>query len=313
MSRRLTHKEFVERVLVSNPNIEVVGEYVGMNTKIEFRCKEGHAWITTPERILRGCNCFECAKIQSSVRQRKSHTEFVEEVKSLHPDIAVLGHYVNAYTKIKFMCSKGHIWETAPYNVLNGCSCRICKGEKISLAKTRTTEQFVELMKEKGFNITILSEYTKATNKVLCRCNKCNHEWSATPANLLRGFGCPKCNQSKGENAVEEYLKTHKILYETQKRFEDCIDKRSLPFDFYLPNYNLCIEYQGSQHYIPTRRFGDEEKLIYRQKHDSIKREYCKNKGIELLEIPYTEFNNIAQIIEDVVKSKENKNIEEVA
>ena len=51
------------------------------------------------------------------------------------------------------------------------------------------------------------------------------------------------------------------MIFESQKRFKDCKDKRQLPFDFYLPSYNVCIEYQGEQHYRPIDHFGAEVKF----------------------------------------------------
>lgn len=299
--RTKTHEQFVEEVRNLNPDITVVGTYKNSHTKIEFRCKEGHKWITTPSNVLAGKTCLTCANIQSSLRQRKSHEKFVEEVQILHPDITVIGKYVNANTKIEFMCSKGHIWKSAPSNLLSGCSCPFCKGEKISALKFKTHEQFLGEVLELGIDVTVLGTYHSAREHILCRCNKCNHEWMITPNNLLRGFGCPKCKKSKGEQAVEEYLIAHNIVFETQKRFADCIDQRPLPFDFYLPEYNILIEYQGAQHYMATHRMGDEEKLIYRQKHDCIKRKYCKDKGINLLEIPYTNLNQVSEILSDVL------------
>jgi glutaredoxin len=299
--RTKTHEQFVEEVRNINPDITVVGTYKNSHTKIEFRCKEGHKWITTPNNVLSGKTCLTCANIQSSLRQRKSHEQFVKELKNIHPDITVIGEYVNSNTKIEFMCSKGHIWKSAPSNLLSGCSCPFCKGEKISALKFKTHEQFLGEVLELGIDVTVLGTYHSAREHILCRCNKCNHEWMITPNNLLRGFGCPKCKKSKGEQAVEEYLIAHNIVFETQKRFADCIDQRPLPFDFYLPEYNMLIEYQGAQHYMATHRMGDEEKLIYRQKHDCIKREYCKDKGINLLEIPYTNLNQVSEILSDVL------------
>lgn len=301
--RTKTHEQFVEEVRNLNPDITVVGTYKNSHTKIEFRCKEGHKWVTTPSNVLAGKTCLTCANIQSSLRQRKSHEKFVEEVQILHPDITVIGKYVNSNTKIEFMCSKGHVWKSAPANILSGCSCPFCKGEKISAHKFKTHEQFLKDVIDAGIDVTVLGIYESARKHVLCRCNKCNHEWMITPNNLLRGFGCPKCIKSKGEQAVEKYLNEHNIIFETQKRFKDCVDKKPLPFDFYLPDYNLCIEYQGAQHYIATRRMGDEEQLVYRQKHDRIKREYCRDKGINLLEIPYTNLNSVSQILTDVIST----------
>ena len=299
--RTKTHEQFVEEVRNINPDITVVGTYKNSYTKIEFRCKEGHEWVTTPSSVLAGKTCLTCANIQSSLRQRKSHEQFVKELKNIHPDITVIGEYVNSNTKIEFMCSKGHTWKSAPSNLLSGCSCPFCKGEKISALKFKTHEQFLGEVLELGVDVTVLGTYHSAREHILCRCNKCNHEWMITPNNLLRGFGCPKCKKSKGEQAVEEYLIAHNIVFETQKRFADCIDQRPLPFDFYLPEYNMLIEYQGAQHYMATHRMGDEEKLIYRQKHDCIKREYCKDKGINLLEIPYTNLNQVSEILSDVL------------
>lgn len=106
---------------------------------------------------------------------------------------------------------------------------------------------------------------------------------------------CSKCTkrESSGEYKIRSILEENKIDYEPQKRFEDCIDKRSLPFDFYLPSYNLCIEYQGAQHYEPNAHFKNFDKLTL---HDNIKKQYCKKNNIKLLCIPYWE-NNIENLI----------------
>lgn len=302
MSRRLTHDEFIKRLAKINSRVTVLENYIDMNTKIKCACENGHIWYSKPKNLMLGRGCKQCAIAQGKYHNAKSQEQFIKEVHNLNPDITVIGRYVNAYTKIEFMCSMGHKWKTMPSNILDGCSCPICKGEKISKLLTKSHEQFLMELVEVNPDVTILSEYKKGSEKVLCRCNKDNHEWWVTPNNLLHGFGCPKCNQSKGEKTIENYLIDNKIVYETQKRFDDCKDKKPLPFDFYLPDYNLCIEYQGEQHYKPTRRMGDEVKFIYRQKHDCIKREYCKIKGINLLEIPYTEFNKISEILKNEVK-----------
>ena len=90
---------------------------------------------------------------------------------------------------------------------------------------------------------------------------------------------------------AEQYLKERNIHYILQKRFEDCRDKRTLPFDFYLPDYNCCIEVNGDQHYREHQMFS--QSLSERQRVDKIKREYCNTHNITLLEIPHWNiFNN---------------------
>ena len=98
-----------------------------------------------------------------------------------------------------------------------------------------------------------------------------------------------------------EYLNDLNIKYIMQKRFELCKDIKMLPFDFYLPEYNLCIEYDGIQHFIP-QSFGsqmDKNKMFKKVKdHDKIKDRYCKKNGIKLLRIPYTRNKDIPTILE---------------
>ena len=72
-----------------------------------------------------------------------------------------------------------------------------------------------------------------------------------------------------------------------------------MPFDFYLDDYNICIEYQGSQHYKP--KFG-KESFEYTKTHDKIKKDFCKNNNIKLVEIHYKDFKNISSIISNLVK-----------
>ena len=73
------------------------------------------------------------------------------------------------------------------------------------------------------------------------------------------------------------------------KRFKQCKNKRQLPFDFYLPDYNICIEFDGRQHYKSIEYFGGEKHLEYVQYNDKIKTEYCLNNNINLIRIKYDE------------------------
>ena len=118
-------------------------------------------------------------------------------------------------------------------------------------------------------------------------------EFWQRPDKHLRGQGCPKCNKSHGETTVERYLLDNKIEYYSQ--FEIPIDitinsTGKAYIDFYLPKYNLFIEYNGEQHYINRTHFGNTFNDFERQtKRDQFVRDYCKKENIRLLEIPYTE------------------------
>lgn len=101
-----------------------------------------------------------------------------------------------------------------------------------------------------------------------------------------------------------KYLENRKIDYESQWIFQDCKNIFPLPFDFFIPNKNTCIEYDGEHHFIPVVRSKSmtieqaKENLKNIQFRDKIKTDYCKSNNIKLIRIPYTEFNNIEKILD---------------
>lgn len=102
--------------------------------------------------------------------------------------------------------------------------------------------------------------------------------------------------ESIGEELTAQFLNKYNIKYEREKTFSLCIDKTLLPFDFYLPDYHICIELNGSQHY---KMVGDmtEKDLKSQQHRDRIKKKYCRDHNIKLLIIPYTDYDNIEAIL----------------
>lgn len=113
----------------------------------------------------------------------------------------------------------------------------------------------------------------------------------------------PLLNKSNGERSAENILKKHNITYEPQKRFDDCRDSYTLPFDLYLPDYNLIIEIMGEQHERPVELFGGQEGFEKRIVHDKIKRDYLKQNNINILDIWYYEFNKMEELILEKIQS----------
>lgn len=139
-----------------------------------------------------------------------------------------------------------------------------------------------------------VENYKGMHNKILIRHN-CGFIWKITPSNLKQGKGCPKCNKkiSKGEQKIINWLENNNIVYETQKRIT--IEGHNLSIDFYLPEYDLYIEYNGEQHYKKVNYFGGEEKFQKQLLNDKLKRQMLKSS---LLEIPYTYFENLEEVLE---------------
>lgn len=159
--------------------------------------------------------------------------------------------------------------------------------------------------------LVVLEEIDSDTNQRmwLCKCD-CGNIVRRTSAELKYFYSCGCLqNKSKMEAYVAQLLKDHKIIYEPQKRFDDCRDVFPLPFDFYLPAYHMAIECDGIQHFEPIEHFGGVERFEIRQKHDQIKNAYCLLNDIQLIRIPYTmsdeDINNLLlnniQILENPV------------
>lgn len=148
-----------------------------------------------------------------------------------------------------------------------------------------------------GKNYLTILEYKGNNVKTNIRCEKCSNIFQSVPVSLWRHrvVGCPNCEKTKslGESRVERYLRTHNIQFRTQERFLECKDKLCLPFDFYLPQLNVCIEFQGEQHYKETSLLWSETLI----KHDSIKRQFCEDTGIKLIEIPWYDIDNIEKYL----------------
>lgn len=286
MPKQKTHEEYIAEAHIKNPNIEVVGVYSGAHIKILHRCRiDGYEWYVTPNNILKGRSCPKC-----SAHIKRTHEQYVEEVKLINPNIEVLEEYITNMTPILHRCKIHNIdWKATPVNILKGHGCRKCGNEILANDRKKSKEQYIEDLKKVNSNIIFVGEYINAHIPTLHKCLIHEFEWEANPNNILSGKGCPICKESVGERQVRQWLCNNNIVYEVQYKFEDCCDINALPFDFYLPDYNACIEYDGEQHYRPIDYFGGQESFERTVKHDKLKNDYCANNNIRLLRISYLE------------------------
>ncbi len=183
---------------------------------------------------------------------------------------------------------------------VNGCPA--CSGQVVS-DRNRLSILFPEIAKEwhptKNGILTPDDVSFAMAKKIWWICSE-GHEYNSFIYSRTNGKGCEKCNLYKGEEKIEKFLIKNNIVYIFQKRFDNCRNKKPLPFDFGIPYENnswTCIEHHGEQHYFPVEYFGGKEKFKEQKKLDKIKAKYCKENNIKLLIIPYWEFNNIEQIL----------------
>lgn len=158
----------------------------------------------------------------------------------------------------------------------------------------------------------LLSEYKTMNDKVLIKHKKCGYEYEITPHNFLdAGNRCPKCNFSKGEIKVEEYLKENKYTYIPQYSFSDLLSVKGaeLKFDFAVFEDNellTLIEYDGEFHF---KKLYEEHDFEGQKLRDYQKNEYCRFHNINLIRIPYWEFESVDKILEkEITNIRRNVN-----
>ena len=204
---------------------------------------------------------------------------FIEKAKNVHGDKYnySLVEYINSRTKIKIICPVHGMFEQISKNHLKGSGCSICNKNKANYSFSDKA-----LLKHNNKYDYSLVDYIDNKTKIKIIC-PIHGEFEQKAEHHLNGAGCPICNESRGEREIKQFLTNRSINFTQQKRFAECRDKKPLPFDFYLHDYNTCIEFNGRQHYEPIKYWGGLENFKKQQKRDKIKKEYCKNNHIKLI------------------------------
>lgn len=209
---------------------------------------------------------------------------FVKRSQEIHGDKYdySLTNYVSAHKKVKIICKQHGVFEQKAWNHLHNDGCPICYG-----TKKYTKEEFIEKSNKTHLNKYDYSlvDYVNNSTKVKIICNQHGIFEQSPSSHVLQRHGCPSCNISKGEIFIQNFLSEKNILFYKQHTFSDCKNIRLLPFDFYLPDKNTCIEYDGEQHYKPIVRFNGEIGFQKTQMRDKIKNEYCKLNNIKLIRV----------------------------
>jgi len=124
----------------------------------------------------------------------------------------------------------------------------------------------------------------------------------------LSGQGCRFCeSSSKGEDYVKMWLDEMNLNYNRQHSFDTCRYVNKLSFDFYLPDHNICIEFDGKQHFKSIDWFGGDKEFIKNKERDKVKDDWCVNNNVGLLRIKYNQVNKIKYILQEKLQIVDKK------
>lgn len=303
-NKSFTTEEFIERAKEIHGDKYDYSEvkYVNSNTKVKIFCKKCNKFFyQTGHKHLSGEGCPVCGMEKFTTSNITSEEDFRKEIEDIYKDSSIeLIKYCGTKTgKSLFRCKEcgKEFRREGRAMTANKMLCPYC-------SKTRklTKEVFIEEAKKihgDKYDYSKIQEINSNREKVTIICPIHGPFEQIARDHLWKAAECPYCNVSHGEIEVAEYLKEHDIDFEQQKTFPDCRYKNPLHFDFYLPNVNTAIEYDGEQHYRSVKAFGGEEGLKETQLRDAAKNEYCKEKGIKLIRIKYTE--NVEEILNEAI------------
>jgi very-short-patch-repair endonuclease len=307
MPKKLTQEEFISKATAVHGDKYkyILVNYTNSYGMVDIICNTHGLFSINANALLQGTGCKKCYFEGNRLKQQ----EFIDKCELKHPnkyDYTVT-KYKNRRTNIKVKCLKHDLIFNTNYNSIlyYNDACPECQKEEKVGININTKEHFIERARSvHGDNYDYeKSEYLGLKHKVEILCKKCNSYFTQSPSvHISDRCGCPKCKNSKGELNTSKILEEAGFEYIQQHRFPDCKHINLLKFDFYLPYQNLCIEFDGIQHFEPIKAFGGEEKFKLTQKRDKIKEQYCKDNGIDLIRIRYDE--DIIQKIEDFFTPK---------
>lgn len=311
---QLESKEiFVSKLQSKFPNIVLVDEYKSIRTPIKFYCKiHNYIFSAKPLNILRSSSgCKLCSAQHRSQTSRISNDIFIERLSQISANIVPLQKYSNSKERIYVRCSIcNNKWLAMPSDLLSGRSkCQKCSMKALNVSRRLSREQFIQNVHQRNVcsdTFDVLGDYSGTRNYILCRCKVCGEEWTPYANSLLNdNVSCPVCKLSKGEMRIKQWLDNKKITYCMQKSFIGLVGLNNglLRFDFYLPDYNVLIEYQGQYHDGSVANQTDEQ-YSYQLEHDRRKKKFAKENNIELLEIWYKDFDNIEKLLQQHLMGK---------
>ena len=272
-------------------------EYKKSNEKVCIICPEHGEFWQRPNDHLSGYGCYKCAN------HMYDNNEFIRRAKIVHNDKYDYSktRYKSKREKVCIICPEhGEFWQQAGSH-LQGNGCPKCANDNLKNKLRLNNTEFVNRARQIHGNKYDYSKsnYIDSHTKVCIICPKHGEFWQEPNNHINNNYGCPKCSETSGERKIRLFLenKEEEFIYQFNTKW---LGKQTI--DFYIPKYNLGVEYDGIQHFRPINYFGGEKGFYRRKQLDNLKNKLCYENKLKLLRIPYTDFDNIEKILEENLK-----------
>lgn len=290
---RNLHFKYLKTLIkeVSNGKWSIKEDQIYTNNKSRLICvcKEHGEWRSNGASIISGRGCPKCAIEAVSIKNTigdKENRELILFFNNHNIELVDGHNYTNKKIKHPFICKEHGIFKSSIESIISSLKngnngCKKCRDDASVIRETFSFDVILEKMKDvhnsKYEYIEASYKNTKTKMEIICPVHGTFYQ---TPEIHMKGSGCSKCKSSKLEKAIIKYCQENNIEFIHQYKSEWL---GSLTLDFYFPKFNIGLECQGLQHFIPIEYFGGVNGFTKTQERDQLKFNLCKEKGTLLL------------------------------
>jgi len=304
-NKTLTYDEV--KKYVESLNYKLISkEYKNNRTKLILKDNEEYYLVITYSNLLTGYipskfhinNPYTIQNIKLWLKLNNKNFELLSE------------KYEGIYNKLIWKCLSNECNEEFDMDltsILSGYNCPCCSGRRVCLSNClafKNPELAFQWHSTKNGNLTPWDVTFKSNQYAWWKCDK-GHEWPSTIDHRSDGNGCPECNNSKGEKEIDRVLIKFNISHDSQYIFKNLFGlgggllrfDSSIFWDKEKTQLKMLIEYDGEFHFRWVPSMMTKEEYYKLQQHDIIKNLYCVENNIQLIRIPYWEYDNIEKYL----------------
>jgi hypothetical protein len=297
-TKRKTTEEFIEKAksIHGNRYDYSLVEYKNNKTKVAIVCPIHGIFYQIAQSHIRGRGCFAC-----NGNYKYSTDEFIMHAQRIHSnkyDYSLV-NYTGYHEKISIICPIHGKFDTLAYMHLQGQGCFWCGRLKV----TKSLDTFINQSRKVHGNKYNYDNvvYKNTYTKVEIICPKHGSFLQTPDSHYRHKHGCPLCSTSKGETKIINYLINKNIKFESQKIFKTNPSYSRLRFDFYLPDTEILIEFNGRQHYKSIDYFKHNRSFEYQVDIDNRKHDFANKYKKNLIVIPYWDYDNVETILDELL------------
>jgi hypothetical protein len=265
------------------------------------------------------CDSYKSDKERKLSRYKNTEI-FINQSKEFHGDKYGYSYtvYINANTYAIIFCKRcnKYFYQTPKNHTGYGCfdCARIDQGAMKAIPESEFIRRCKKLHRHNNYDDIVFVSCNHVVENILCtKCGRYFDTFGQAHVRPDKPIGCPYCRRSKAEICAENYLVDKGYDYKPQFVDDSLKLTKKLKIDFmvFINGRKLAVELNGKQHYVQANRSKDMELNIknftlYKLR-DAKKVEWCAERGIPLLVIPYWDFHRIPELIEEFILEHRNK------